>query len=139
MDYFAEDGPTAIPRSATQQNNPAAEAAKSAYFKHFMVDFIEFNLRKVASQNTVFCAERCHVFTELIDQDLTAKQERSQLSCFEKCLGKHSDSLDVALSVLGQHLTALQATKVTTHTHEKGEATYLLSKSAFEPVYDKPK
>ena len=101
MDYFAEDGPTAIPRSTPQPNNAAGEAAKNAYFKHFMVDFIEFNLRKVASQNTVFCAEKCHIFDDMMDQDLTAKQERSQLSCFEKCLGKHSDSLDVALSVLG--------------------------------------
>ncbi len=111
MDYFAEDGPTALPRQAPQMENASGEAAKNAYFKHFMVDFIEFNLRKVTTQNTLFCADTCHVFDNLMDQDLTAKQERMQLSCFEKCLGKHSDSLDVALSVLGKHLTAVQATK----------------------------
>ena len=65
-----------------------------------MVDLLEYNLRRVASNNVIYCAERCEIFNDIMNQDLTVKQTRNQTSCFEKCLGKHSDSLEVGLDTL---------------------------------------
>lgn len=69
-----------------------------------MVDFIEFNLRKVVSMNTVYCADKCAVFANIMDEDLSVKEQKQQMSCFEKCIGKHTDGLELALSTLSEHL-----------------------------------
>ena len=39
------------------------------------------------------------------------KEEKLQMSCFEKCLGKHSDAFEVSLGVFGQHLRTNMAKK----------------------------
>ena len=74
-----------------------------------MIDFIELNMRKVVNQNITFCADKCKVFDDMIERDLSAKEEREQTSCFEKCLGKHSDSFEVALDCFGNHLKTLNS------------------------------
>ena len=118
--------------------------AKDKYIKFFMVDFIEYNMRKVAGNNTIYCADRCKVFDDIMTKDLTLKEEREQMSCFEKCLGKHSDSFEVALDIFGTHLGKLKQNNIITHTHEKGvfdevvNKAYLLGEGTQEPVYDKP-
>ncbi len=99
-----------------------------------MVDFIEFNLRKVVTQNTVYCADRCNLFTNIMEEELTTKEQRQQMSCFEKCLGKHTDGLELALSTLTEHLKSTRE-KETAKTKKDG---YLLGQNAAEPVYDKP-
>ena len=99
-----------------------------------MVDFIEFNLRKVASSSTVFCADKCSLFSNIMDEDLTIKEQRSQLSCFEKCLGKHTDGLELARGSLRDHLKSTRENEVA-KTKKNG---YLLGQNAAEPVYDSP-
>ena len=47
MDYFNEEGPQAIPNAPKKEQD--IEQTKDRYFKHFMIDFIEFNLRRVAT------------------------------------------------------------------------------------------
>ena len=69
-----------------------------------MVDFIEFNLRKVATSSSIFCSDKCNLFSNIMDEDLSNKEQRLQLSCFEKCLGKHTDGLELALGSLTEHL-----------------------------------
>jgi len=71
------------------------------------------------------------------------KEERLQMSCFEKCLGKHSDSFEVSLGVFGQHLRANAKHKnLVTHAHIDGESDsdnqFLLGEGTDEPVYDTP-
>ena len=62
MNIFAEDGPEPIPRQVDTQQEHVAVQAKQTYLKHFMVDFIEFNLRKVVVSNTIYCADNCRLF-----------------------------------------------------------------------------
>ena len=64
MNYFAEDGPEAIKPDEQDASEMEAEAvaAKQEYIKYFLVDFIEYNMRKVATDNTIFCANRCRIF-----------------------------------------------------------------------------
>ena len=58
MNIFGEDGPEAIPNQKEDQNEKTMNA-RSRYMHHFMIDFIEYNLRQVASENIIFCADRC--------------------------------------------------------------------------------
>ena len=74
---------------------------KDRYLKFFMVDFMEMSIRKVSYQNAIHCSDRCKMFDNIMDENLTPKEEKMQHSCFEKCIGKHSDSLETALEVLG--------------------------------------
>ena len=69
-----------------------------------MVDFMEMSIRKVSYQNAIYCSDRCKMFDNIMDENLSPKEEKMQHSCFEKCLGKHTDSLESALEVLGSHL-----------------------------------
>ena len=134
MNIFAEDGPEPLPRTQDPEKEHVGVQAKQTYLKHFMVDFIEFKLRKVVTQNTIFCADRCALFTDIMDEDLTVKEQRQQMSCFEKCIGKHTDGLDLALSTLSEHLKNNREKEIV-RTKKDG---YLLGQNAAEPVYDKP-
>jgi hypothetical protein len=73
MNIFAEDGPEPLPRSQDPESEHVGIQAKQTYLKHFMVDFIEFNLRKVVTQNTIYCADNCALFANIMDEDLTVK------------------------------------------------------------------
>jgi hypothetical protein len=71
------------------------------------------------------------------------RDERNQMSCFEKCLGKHSDSFEVSLGVFGAHLRATKDKKnLVTHAHIDGttdkDTRFLLGEGVEEPVYDTP-
>ena len=48
MNYFGEDGPEAIPNKV-KDDSVKMDEAKSRYLQHFMVDFVEYNIRRVAS------------------------------------------------------------------------------------------
>ena len=85
---------------------------KDQYLKYFMVDFMEMSIRKVTFENTIFCANRCKMFENIMDEDLSVKEEKQQHSCFEKCLGKHSDSLESALEVLAEHMKKASENKL---------------------------
>ena len=39
--------------------------SKEKYMRLFMIDYLEFNLRKVMVENTHFCAEKCSLFEDL--------------------------------------------------------------------------
>ena len=41
------------------------EKQKEKYLSLFMLDFLEFNMRKVASENAQFCAQNCDIFKDL--------------------------------------------------------------------------
>ena len=125
------------------QNNSAQERqsqeAKARYLRYFMIDFLEFNMRKVLVENTSYCAERCKVFDGVnTSTQVDPKQEKQLLSCFEKCLGKFSDSYDSALDVFGNHLKTLNTNQVFRHS-EVDEKKFLLGQGGLEPVYDKPR
>ena len=78
-----------------------------------MVDFLEFNLRKIALENSQFCMEKCQVLRDLDDE----KFEKKSLNCFEKCIGKFSDSYEIGLDIFGKHLGSLNKQKVFTHSN----------------------
>jgi hypothetical protein len=58
MNYFGEDGPEVIrtPEQDASEAELEAMRAKSEYVKYFLVDFMEYNMRKVAAENAKFCA-----------------------------------------------------------------------------------
>ena len=74
MNYFGQDGPEAIANAKNTDANKKSEESQKRYFQHFMVDFIEFNLRKVAFNNIQFCTQRCGTFSNIMDEDLTIKE-----------------------------------------------------------------
>ena len=55
------------------------------------------------------------MFDNIMDEELTRKEERAELNCFEKCIGKHTDSLEHGLSVLTIHLAKLSAERKVSH------------------------
>ncbi len=85
--------------------------SKEKYMRFFMIDYLEFNLRKVMVENTHFCAEKCSLFEDLRPgknlTEVTQSEEKKLFSCFEKCLGKFSDSYENALDIFGGHLKTL--------------------------------
>ncbi|MFN9910717.1 MAG: hypothetical protein ACK56F_32190 [bacterium] len=53
------------------------EQAKSRYLKYFMIDFLEFNMRKILVENTSYCSNRCHVFEGFTaDVQPTSQEEK---------------------------------------------------------------
>ena len=48
-------------------NSAIIERSRERYLKFFMLDFIELSIRKVTSQNTVFCANHAKLFDRLMD------------------------------------------------------------------------
>lgn len=97
-----------------------------------MMDYIEYNLRRVVIENTSFCSHRCHLFDDLMTKPVTEPptavvwtgdavqeekpDEKKMFSCFEKCLGKFSDSYDSSLDLFGAHLHTLTEKKVFNHS-----------------------
>ena len=113
------------------------EMAKDKYFRYFMIDFMEYNLRKVVSDNTVYCAQKCKLFDNV--EDLS--NEKQEFSCFEKCIGKFGDSYEHALDVFGKYLQTMNKQKVFAHSQldkDSQEKRFLLGEGSLEPVYDKP-
>ena len=90
--------------------------------KLFMIDYLEFNLRRIMIDNTSFCSQRCHLFDDLMQPATESKAgERALFSCFEKCLGKFSDSYDSALDVFGSHLRSLNTSQVFRHSQAQNQ------------------
>ena len=112
-----------------------------------MIDYLEYNLRKLMVDNTTYCAQKCNLFEDVkkIDQPILAlKEERKLFSCFEKCLGKFSDSYDNALDVFGNHLKSINNKQVFNHSQNKPEdgipddKRFLLGQGVMDPIYDQP-
>lgn len=68
-------------------------------------------------------------------------------SCFEKCLGKFSDSYDNALDLFGNHLRTLNNKQVFNHSlsgssdvedPSVSDKRFLLGQGVMDPIYDKP-
>ena len=137
MDYFGEDGPEPIQRRADPEQQrlmeEQQEAVKDRYLRYFMIDFAEQSMRKVASNNIIWCAEKSQLFDNILNEDLTPKQKRTQLRQFENCLGKHTDSLDQAMSALSDHMSRMNRQERTVFEHE-GEVNTLLGTT--KPVYE---
>ncbi len=51
----------------TPNQSKQSDEAKEKYMKFFMIDYLEFNLRRVLIENTSFCAQRCRLFDNLSD------------------------------------------------------------------------
>ena len=136
MDYFKPGGPKAIAPKlydmAEQQEQVRAE-----FFRHFLVDMIELNMRKVALQNTKYCATRCHIFKDMLEKDLSHREQRQEDACFETCLGKHTDSFEVALDCVTKHLAEEKAKNAGQIVSTKGAVRGMSQMN--EPVYDTPK
>ena len=62
-----------------------------------MVNFVEGKLRQVVYHNSIHCAEKCNMFSDLLIEKPDKQQERQDMACFEKCIGKHTDSVEVGL------------------------------------------
>lgn len=42
-----------------------------------MIDFLEFNMRRIVNDNTTFCASKCHIFENLkADKTLLPAEEK---------------------------------------------------------------
>ena len=114
-------------------------------------------MRKVASKNTVFCADKAKLFENLLEEDLSSKEKRKQMLDFENCLGKHTDSLEHGLEALSRFMAikgeseknvfehagevnTLPGSRPVYEIEDRGEQ-YLLSQMTGndEPVYDTPK
>ena len=93
--------------------------------RFFMIDYLEFNLRRVMVDNTHFCAEKCSLYDDLRPNstlpEKTQGEEKKLFSCFEKCLGKFSDSYENALDIFGSHLKTLQTNQVFKHSESQSE------------------
>jgi len=102
------------------------EAVKDRYFKMFMMDFMEFNLRRVVYDNQGYCADQCKTFENL--------DKPADSACFEKCIGKFTDSYDHSLAVITEYLHIQNSLK----PESRGENRYLLGEGTSDPVYDTP-
>ena len=51
--------------SASDLQQIQSREASEKYMKFFMVDYLEFNLRRILVDNTSFCASNCHLFDGL--------------------------------------------------------------------------
>ena len=71
VDYFGEDGPEAIPNVDMDAEEKAfqVQQSKEKYVKYFLIDMMEINLRKVVAQNTIFCANKCNLLDNVMDDD----------------------------------------------------------------------
>ena len=116
------------------------DETKERYMNFYMIDFLEFNMRKVVFDNSQFCLEKCAIFSNLNNEayPLPKAEERAQFSCLEKCLGKFSDGYEQALDVFTKQLHTLNSKKVFTHQGVKDERPFLLGEGQMDPVYDKP-
>ena len=79
-----------------QQGSTSSEdmdQAKERYLKFFLIDFLEFNLRKVTYENTTYCSQQCNLFDNLKN----TKQNSEEFNCLERCLSKFSHSYYNAL------------------------------------------
>ena len=127
MDIFAEDGPQYKGNTGSSTvSEQLANSRKEQYMRHFMVDFIDISMRKIAYDNSIHCAQRVGYFNESKNVD-----QRKQDADFEKCLGKYSDSYEYGLDILTQHLALMNKSKIITHNKElrgksKRENSYLM-------------
>ena len=114
-------------------------------------------MRKVALQNSLFCADKAGLFQNLMDDNkVSPKQQKKQVVDFENCLGKHTDSLEHAIAAMHYHINMKQkqsnifdhdgdvntvsgSDKPVYEVSDRGEQ-YLLSQKlgSNEPVYDTP-
>ena len=129
MNYFGEDGPEPMaptqPSDEEQQRVEAViEASKDRYLKFFMVDFVEMSMRKVATQNITFCANQAKLFDNLMDDSETQRQQRQKMNKFENCLGKHTDSLEHALSAMMMQSKQVSEKQSAVYEHE-GEVSMM--------------
>eukprot|EP00347_Sterkiella_histriomuscorum_P013567 403364221 len=82
------------------------------------------------------------MFTNLRNLDLQGDKhpsnDKQEFSCFEKCLGKFTDSYEHALNVMSGHID--KNTEETVFQHKEGdEKKYIMGdEGSIEPVYDKP-
>ena len=70
--------------------------------KHFMIDYLELTMRRVARENVLFCAKKVGYFNT--NQDSSSSYLAKLDEKFELCLGKFSDSYDSSLEVFMKHL-----------------------------------
>ena len=137
MDIFAEDGPVYKGNVGdTSQTEELAHARKEQYMRHFMVDFIDISMRRIAYDNSIHCAQRVGYFN-----DSKNVNQRKLDADYEKCLGKYSDSYESGLDILTQHLALMNKSKLITHGQElKGKSardnSYLMGGETAEPIYD---
>ena len=62
-----------------------------------MLNFVEGQVRRVVYENTPLCAEKCNMFDNLLSEKKDKKAERLEFACFERCIGKHTDSIELGL------------------------------------------
>ncbi|CDW80987.1 UNKNOWN [Stylonychia lemnae] len=98
-----------------------------------MMDYLEYNMRKIAFENIQFCSEKCNIFSNLKDkQNQTLAEERDEFSCFEKCIGKFTDSYEHAIDLAGGQLKKINKDNVYTHK-EDSEQKFLMGDGV---IYD---
>ena len=71
-----------------------------------------------------------------MDEDLSRKESKRQMQRFENCLGKHSDSLEQALSILSGHMKQTSEVAKVTYDHE-GEVNALPGTRPVLEVHDR--
>ncbi len=54
---------------ATPDQVRMQQEARDKYTKFFMIDYLEFNLRKLVIENTDLCATNCGLFSDLMKDE----------------------------------------------------------------------
>jgi hypothetical protein len=117
---------------------------KALEMHHFlMADFYEYNFRKTLYDNVVPCARQCNLLDLKNRSIQKVELGRKDLSCFEKCLGKFSDSFSTSVDYFNRQVTTSQTEDSYINQSGSGEvqkdSKYLLGSGAPAPIYDEPK
>ena len=114
-----EDGPRFMGQLNPQGQNMTeiAEKQKDMFIKHFMIDYMEYSMRRVVQENTLHCAKQVGYF-RVNEKNMTPKSIRQLDSKFEKCIGKYTDSYEQSLDVFGQHLKMMNKSNIITHSQQ---------------------
>ena len=67
MNIFAEDGPKFMGNKIDENNVKEIEAQKANFMKYFMVDYMEFSMRRAVTNNAVECARKVGYFRNIHD------------------------------------------------------------------------
>lgn len=61
MNYFGEDGPEFM-GNINEPSEQELDAKKTVFLRHFMIDNLEYSLRRMVKENALFCAKKVGYF-----------------------------------------------------------------------------
>ena len=88
-------------------------------------------MRKVVQKNMIFCSNKCNMFDNILEEELSRKDELKEEQCFENCLGKHSDSVEHGLHFFSKKMNEQKMQDKSLFTHDTE-----VNSEPGKPVYD---